>query len=605
MLSPGDKIKDYEVVAPIGSGGMAMLYLARRRGVGGFSRLVTLKLVHPHLTEDEHVVKLFLNEARIAAHVTHPNVVHVEEVGQAAGSYFIAMEYVHGVTLAELLARLSERSLRLRPTLCVWLAAQIAEALHAAHEARTASGVPLDIVHRDVSPQNVLIGHTGHVKLIDFGIAKSQAENDQRSGGRAVLGKLRYMSPEQLELQHADRRTDVYALGVMLWEMLAGRRLLRCQRFDDERDWATRENPPAPSQFSKYSLQRLDRVVLKALACDASERYENAFQFRTALLRAVPASVQLDAPMVAAVMRSMFGEELDHRRASWPSEVVGALDVAASVQASQHWSLDELTADNASSAALNADDERVEDEPADVPQQNADGADGAEGAAGGQSAEPSEPSVEPSAIADAVIEARASAERDFEPEDAEPEAAALPIASAIDTLKVPPVVAGGVAQRLGERTFRVAAIGAVCLASGIVLGSRLSSQAPAEIAPTPEPERSGASVVAAPAAADPAAPLAPGAPQQPAAPAAQDIALTARVDPRTYTLTDLRADEISRECEARALRAYQAGHGERKWGTHKRASARRAERSAKAIAYAEKRKRYAAYKAKLRLARAK
>src|SRR4051812_6229898 len=143
MLSPSDKVKDYEVIAPLGSGGMARLYLARRRGVGGFSRLVTLKLVHPHLIEDERIVKLFLDEARISAHVAHPNVVHVEEVGKFGDSYFIAMEYVHGVSLAELLARLNERRLRLRPKLCVWLAGQIAEALHAAHEARGENGAPL------------------------------------------------------------------------------------------------------------------------------------------------------------------------------------------------------------------------------------------------------------------------------------------------------------------------------------------------------------------------------------------------------------------------------------------------------------------------------
>jgi serine/threonine-protein kinase len=345
MLSPGDIVKDCEVIAPLGSGGMARLYLARRRGVGGFSRLVTLKLVHPHLIEDERIVKLFLDEARISAHVAHPNVVHVEEVGKFGDSYFIAMEYVHGVSLAELLARLTERRLRLRPKLCVWLAGQIAEALHAAHEANGEDGLPLGIVHRDVSPQNVLIGHTGHVKLIDFGIARSQAENDQRLGGSAVLGKLRYMSPEQLRLETADRRTDVYALGVMLWEMLAGRNLLRCRQVDDERDWSTRENPPPPSKYSAHSSPSLDRVVLKAIAFDPSERYDSAFQFRTALLRADPAAATLDAPMVAALMRSMLGDELDRRRASWPSEVSGELEAKADETGSQ-WSLEDLTSNN-------------------------------------------------------------------------------------------------------------------------------------------------------------------------------------------------------------------------------------------------------------------
>jgi serine/threonine protein kinase len=346
MLLPGDKVKDCEVIAPLGSGGMARLYLARRRGVGGFSRLVTLKLVHPHLIEDERIVKLFLDEARISAHVAHPNVVHVEEVGKFGDSYFIAMEYVHGVSLAELLARLNERRLRLRPKLCVWLAGQIAEALHAAHEAKGENGAPLGIVHRDVSPQNVLVGHTGHVKLIDFGIARSQTEADPRIGARAVLGKLRYMSPEQLRLERADRRTDVYALGVMLWEMLAGRNLLRCRRLDDEGDWTIRENPPPPSKYSAHSTPSLDRVVSKAIAFDPADRYDSAFQFRTALLRADPAAATLDAPMVAALMRSMLGDELDRRRASWPSEVSGALEGETDGPSSQKWSLEDLTSNN-------------------------------------------------------------------------------------------------------------------------------------------------------------------------------------------------------------------------------------------------------------------
>jgi len=346
MLSPGDKIRDYEIIAPLCVGGMAMLYVARKRGVGGFNRLVTLKIVHPHLVADESITKLFLDEARLLAHVAHPNVVHVEEVGQCGGSYFIAMEYVHGVSVAELLALMNERRLRPRSKLCVWSAAQVAEALHAAHETRDQSGAALDIVHRDVSPQNVLISHTGHIKLIDFGVAKSYAEAGQRTAGRMVFGKLRYLSPEQLQLERADRRSDVYALGVMLWEMLAGRSLLRCQRLDDERDWATREAPPAPSTYSPHATPELDRVVLKAIAFAASERYENAFEFRSALLRAEPSAAKVDAPMVAAVVHSLLGDQLDRRRASWPTEVAEGLKVPSDVTGSEIRSLDELTSDD-------------------------------------------------------------------------------------------------------------------------------------------------------------------------------------------------------------------------------------------------------------------
>ena len=350
MLLVTDKVKDYEVIAPLGSGGMATLYLARRRGVGGFSRLVTLKLVHKHLVQDEAMVERFLEEARISAHIAHPNVVHVEEVGRLGDGYFIAMEYVHGVSLSQLLERMHERGMRMRPTLCVWLAAQVAEALHAAHEAKGENGLPLGIVHHDVSPQNVLIAHTGHVKLIDFGIAQC-AQGEPSPAGNMLLGKLRYMSPEQLRQEPADRKSDVYALGVMLWEMLAGRCLFRCHGVDDERDWATREEPPPPSRYSPYCMPWLDKVVLKALACDPRRRYASALELRSELLEADPSALRLDAPLVASLLHSLLGEELDKRRADWPSEVAGALGAEAQAVSTQPFSAQELTASLASPSA--------------------------------------------------------------------------------------------------------------------------------------------------------------------------------------------------------------------------------------------------------------
>ena len=511
MLNPGDKVKDCEVIAPLGSGGMARLYLARRRGVGGFSRLVTLKVVHQHLIEDENIVRLFLDEARISAHVAHPNVVNVEEVGKHGDSYFIAMEYVHGVSLAELLACLTERRLRLRPKLCVWLTAQIAEALHAAHDAKNEHGQPLNIVHRDVSPQNVLIGHTGHVKLIDFGIAKSYAESDQRSGGRSVLGKLRYMSPEQLRLERADRRTDVYALGVMLWEMLAGRNLLRCQRFDDERDWAIRENPPPPSKYSTHSTPSLDRVVLRAIAFDPSERYQSAFQLRSALLRADPAAVKLDAPMVAGLMRSMLGDELDRRRASWPSEIAGELEVKADVTTGQPFRLEELTAENPVVAAVSGEVGELDVYGGVVEHIVIQGRGGVP--------EDSEPTValRHADYADQPVQLAALAPiAVLPPQEPKQEAVVvlptqaveaalhcMPVLvpqSAIDTLELPPSTAR-LAHVLAIRPMRAATFGALCLIAGVFLGLLLS--------PSPRPKRE---VVTEPVQ------LAVPAPQLPAAP---------------------------------------------------------------------------------------
>ena len=359
VLSPGDRVEDYEVIAPLRSGGMAMLYLARRRGVGGFSRLVALKLVHPHLVQDETIHQLFLNEARISAAVAHPNVVNVEEIGQAGDSYFIAMEYVHGVSLSELLTSLRERRLRMSQKLCVWVVAQIAEALHAVHEATSEHGVPLQIVHHDVSPQNVLIGHTGHVKLIDFGIARSQLSGHQTSAGFAVLGKPGYMAPEQLQSQTADRRSDVYSLGVMLWEMLTSRSLFRCQQLDDERDWALRECPVPPSVYAPISSTALDEVVLNALAPNPANRFESAFEFRTALLRADASALLVDAPTFAALMRSMLGHELERQRAKLPSDFSILLDLDAEAVTSRSVQVEDLTAEIDVDPRAGMEDERT------------------------------------------------------------------------------------------------------------------------------------------------------------------------------------------------------------------------------------------------------
>jgi serine/threonine protein kinase len=434
LLSPGDKLKDYEVIAPLTSGGMATLFLARRRGVGGFSRLVALKLVHQHLTEDSAMIKLFLDEARISAHVVHPNVVHVEEVGMEGGIYFIAMEYVHGVSLAQLLKRLADEKRRLSPKLCVWLAAQVAEALHAAHEAIGETGAPLHIVHRDVSPQNVLIGHTGHAKLIDFGIAKSQAALHHSEGGAAVLGKLRYMSPEQLHLAPVDRRTDVYALGVMLWEMLTSRSLLRCQRIDDPRDWAIRENPPPPSKYTPLSTSALDRAVLKAISHDKNDRYETALQFRSALLRAEPSAARIDAPKIAAVLRAVLADELDRQRANLPNEVTVQLDMGADVaEEPKETSLAEFTTHIGNvSMELNTDDS----EPTRI------------------KSSPSSPRIRLDSVSPA---------------------ASTPT---LATPSLSPEAARAIAKMRRTATTGVVTVGAVCLAIGLLIGRGTSTPTP-------------------------------------------------------------------------------------------------------------------------------
>jgi eukaryotic-like serine/threonine-protein kinase len=320
LLSPGDQLKGYEVVATLTEGGMATLVMARRRHAEGRGALVALKVVHEHLTDDSGMIRLFLDEARVTGRVKHPNVVHVEEVGIHRGAYFLVMEYVHGVSLASLLRRLEMERRRMSPRLAVYLAAQLAEALHAAHEATDGRGRPLNVVHRDVSPQNVLISHVGQVKLIDFGIASSTQSHT------GVLGKLCYMAPEQVGLTEVDRRTDVYSLGIVLWEALTGRTLFRSKNFDDYRDAAIRTRIAAPSRYAGDVTPALDEAVLRALAADPDERWETAFAFRRALLAALPEAVTVDAQLLSSLVHGYAEEELSLLRARLPQDIIATLD---------------------------------------------------------------------------------------------------------------------------------------------------------------------------------------------------------------------------------------------------------------------------------------
>jgi hypothetical protein len=296
--------------------------------------------------------------------------------------------------------------------------------------------------------------------------------------------------------------------------MLAGRSLFRCQRFDDDRDWATRENPPPPSKYSKQAPTVLDRVVLKAIAFDPNERYDSAFQFRAALLRADPAAVQLDAPMVAVLMRKMLGDELDRRRASWPSEVASEIEATApDVTAAKKWSLDELTADNLGISAPGIE----EDEPSSetraisasvsvsvslIPSAANANADANANANAGDPTLAATPTairkykqasdVPPPRNEIEAILARNGAANDASEASLTPQPTAAPLAaapateSAKDTLKIAPSLAAYAEAILGTRSGRAALVGSVCLALGIVLGTLFAPTPAPEVDPAPE-----------------------------------------------------------------------------------------------------------------------
>ncbi len=322
MIDVGSRVGDYEIIARLKSGGMATLFLGRRGGAAGFSRHVAIKVVHPHLGRDSSFVRMFVDEAKLSARINHPNVVHVEELGEADGTHFLVMEYVHGCSLSDMLKALSRIGRKMAPNLSVWLAMKVLEGLHAAHELRDGERELLNVVHRDVSPQNVLIAQTGNVKLIDFGIAKARGRQQQTATG-ALKGKLSYMPPEQAYGQPLDRRADIYALGIVLWEMLTMRRLFKSDNDLAMIDEVRNPRVSPPSAYSPEIPPALDAAVMWALTPDKDGRPATALELRRRLAEAAPEALALDVGHMAEVVEAIMGQELEARRRELPESLTG------------------------------------------------------------------------------------------------------------------------------------------------------------------------------------------------------------------------------------------------------------------------------------------
>src|SRR5579859_155424 len=216
----GERFGPYELLEPLASGGMARVFRARMIGAAGFEKIVAIKFMLPSFAGNPEAVKMFVDEARLAATLSHANIVGILDFGERDGSYYIAMEYVAGANLRVLLRRASETGRHARPLVASHLVAEVARGLDYAHRKSDSEGRPLFIVHRDVSPQNIVVSWTGEVKVLDFGIARSRARNTQTVSG-TIKGKYAYMSPEQAAGQPLDRRSDIFSLGAVLYELLA------------------------------------------------------------------------------------------------------------------------------------------------------------------------------------------------------------------------------------------------------------------------------------------------------------------------------------------------------------------------------------------------
>lgn len=271
----------YRVCSELASGGMATVHLGCLLGPAGFSKLVAIKCLHDQLALEKEFVSMFLDEARLASSIHHPNVVATLDVVAENGELLVVMEYVHGETLAGLCRAARQAGERTAPAVVVRVLCDALDGLHAAHIASLA-GQPLNIVHRDVSPQNIMVGADGNTRVLDFGIAQAALSSRVTAAG-VVKGKIAYMSPEQLQGQAIDARTDIFAAGVVLWEALTGRRLFLAADSRETMAAVLRCAVSSPSSIVPELPPGLDAVVLKALEHDPARRFQNAHDFAEAL----------------------------------------------------------------------------------------------------------------------------------------------------------------------------------------------------------------------------------------------------------------------------------------------------------------------------------
>ena len=225
----------YLLLGRISVGGMAEVFKAKSFGVQGFEKIIAIKRILPSLGRDEDFITMFIDEAKIAGQLAHANIGQIHELGQVDGAHFIAMEYIWGRDLLQLQNRFKKRGKRISMSAASFIVMKVCEGLHYAHKKRDVLGVPMEIVHRDCSPQNIVISFEGEVKLIDFGIARAASRSSRTNAG-VLKGKFGYMSPEQVRGLPLDRRSDIFSLGIILFEVLTGRRL-----FDGESDFSTLE----------------------------------------------------------------------------------------------------------------------------------------------------------------------------------------------------------------------------------------------------------------------------------------------------------------------------------------------------------------------------
>lgn len=301
----GERFGKYLLLGEIAVGGMAEVFLAVHKGVEGFIKVVVIKRVLPHLNNNPEFVRMFVEEARLEARLEHPNIVRTYEFGEVNGHYFTAMEYLPGEDLTKALNNLSVSRHLMPLHIAAGISSQLCSGLHFAHQFTDTSGKPLNLVHRDINPANIIITYGGEVKIIDFGVAKSNANVQTISG--MIKGKVAYMPPEQILGREVDQRADIFSAGVVLWEMLTGRPLF-LRSNEAATLYAIMNTPiPPPSRLRPEVPPQLDRIVSRALARSPSDRYETAEDMASDLDDLLILMPRYDARVLAGKLEELFG----------------------------------------------------------------------------------------------------------------------------------------------------------------------------------------------------------------------------------------------------------------------------------------------------------
>ena len=305
---------EYKILKKVATGGMAEVFLAKRVAMKGFEKLLAIKKILPQFSENEEFISMFIDEAKLAAQLNHRNIVQIYDFGNQQGSYYIAMEYVFGKDLRTILKKSRDKHQRLPLTQCAYIITEAARGLEFAHNLKDHYGKPINIIHRDISPQNIFISYEGDVKIADFGIAKAASQSTETRAG-VLKGKILYMSPEQAWGKTIDRRSDLYSLGVLFYEMVADRKMVEADSEFSMLEKVRNAEVEFPPEIFEKIPKSLSYIIKKALEKDPGNRYQTAHEMRVDLENHLLTTKEtLSEKMISDYLKDIFCDEIEAER---------------------------------------------------------------------------------------------------------------------------------------------------------------------------------------------------------------------------------------------------------------------------------------------------